>query len=46
MLARMVLGALSLLLALSPAAWPQTKASSVVTDFKAQPLYRAATLTW
>lgn len=43
---RSLLGVLSLLLALSPAAWSQPKADALVSDFKAQPLYRAADLTW
>ena len=35
-----------LLLLWSPAAWPEQKSEATVTDFKAQPLYRAASLTW
>lgn len=29
-----------------PVAWPQNRPDSTVIDFKAQPLYRAAGLTW
>lgn len=34
------------LLLSSPAASPEQKSEPTVTDFKAQPLYRAASLTW
>lgn len=46
MVTRSFLGVLSLLIALAPAARAQAPTETVVTDFKAQPLYRAADLTW
>lgn len=37
---------LALVLAVSPAAWAQQSPGGAVTGFKAQSLYRAASLTW
>lgn len=46
MLRRWLPSFLALVLAVSPAAWAQPKPEAPVTGFKAQPLYRAASLTW
>lgn len=46
MRARPFLLLVCLLLLCSSEVWPQTGAEPTVTEFKAQPLYRAASLTW
>lgn len=46
MLRRWLPSLLALVLAVAPAAWAQQKPGAPVTGFKAQPLYRAASLTW
>lgn len=46
MLTRSLVLLVWLLLLFSPVAWPQQRPEPAVTDFKAQPLYRAASLTW